>query len=65
MENGNQAKLPRCHCGEPNPILVKLKSGHWLCACQGCPCHVYGSTEKEAREKWAEVVQNDGTGKRN
>lgn len=56
MENGNQAKLPRCHCGEPNPILAKLKSGLWIAACQGCPTHVYGATEKEARKKWAEAV---------
>jgi hypothetical protein len=60
MEKENKPKLPRCHCGEPNPVLVKLKSGRWLCACNGCPCHVYGATEDEARENWEKAVRKDG-----
>lgn len=54
-----------CPCGASEVIVAKIRPGVWVCACKGCPNHTYGSTEKEAIEKWEkEAGKNDAFRKR-
>lgn len=49
--------LMRCRCGSPHAIVAKIKPGLYIVACDSCPTHARGETEKKAREAWNVEVQ--------
>lgn len=56
MEEKMEALNP-CRCGDPHPIVAKIKPGRFIVACNSCPTHALGATEAEARKNWNVEVQ--------
>jgi hypothetical protein len=57
MEDKKETALLRCRCGDPRPVVAKIKPGRYIVACNSCPTHAIGSTEEEAKENWNVEVQ--------
>ena len=56
METKKETALMPCRCGDPHPIVAKIKAGVYVVACNSCPTHVRGDTKAEARKNWNEEV---------
>lgn len=57
MEAKKEITLEPCRCGDPHPIVAKIKAGLYIVACNSCPTHARGTTEAEARKNWNAEVQ--------